>query len=114
MTPFEVELPVGTCELVARLDGWPETRETVVLNESLSKAVTEIHLMPPGLVPGSEIPSPTVPASRPRRTTALPSRTPPPERRAIPVEPSSAMPRRLPPRPRPPGRSRRSAAPCRR
>ena len=92
VTPFEVELPVGTCELVARLDGWPETRETVILNESLWKAVTEIHMMPPGLVPGSEIPSPAAPptpASRPRRTTALPSRTPSAERRAIPVEPFS-------------------------
>ena len=87
VTPFEVELPVGTCELVARLDGWPETRETVILNESLSKTVTEIHLMPPGLVPGSEISSPAVPVNHPRRTSALPSRTPPPERRAIPVEP---------------------------
>ena len=89
VTPFEVELPVGTHVLVARLDGWPETRETVVLNESLSKTITEIHLMPPGLVPGSEIPSPTFPASRPRRPVALPSRPPPPERRAIPVEPFS-------------------------
>ena len=30
VTPFEIELPVGTCELVARFNGWPETRETVV------------------------------------------------------------------------------------
>ena len=89
-TPVEVELPAGTHELIARFDGWPETRETIILAEDQTRAMVEIHLMPPGLVPGVETPVPSTLSQRPRRVLASPTRAPAVERRAIPVEPDAA------------------------
>ena len=94
-TPLEIELPVGPYELIARFDGWPETHETIILGEDQSTAATEIHLMPPGLVPASELPSPPDLTHRPRHAASAPVRATIPQASIAPAVPEVR--RALPP-----------------
>ena len=65
-TPFDANLPAGDYQLVARYKNWPEIRQPLHLDETQSSASTDLHMLPPALVPLAS-PAPTPPA-RNRRT----------------------------------------------
>ncbi len=88
-TPCRVRLPRGDHQLIARYQDWPETRQTIHLDGTETRAAAEIRLMRPDLVPGL-----APPPDRHARRTPVPAtrRVPPaeppaPSARSTPVEP---------------------------
>ena len=63
-TPFDANLPAGDYQLVSRYKNWPEVRQPLHLDESQPSVATELHMMPPALVPSASFA--TTPASRSR------------------------------------------------
>ena len=64
-TPFDATLPGGDYQLVARYKNWPEIHQSLHLDENQPAAATEVHLMPPGLVPFANVGA--TPAATPGR-----------------------------------------------
>ncbi len=50
-TPFDANLPAGDYQLVARYKTWPEVHQALRVTEGQQNASTELHMMPPALVP---------------------------------------------------------------
>ena len=62
ITPLDTSLPAGDYQLVARYRNWPEVRQGLHLDEGQASAGTELHMMPPALVPSASLaatPSPS-------------------------------------------------------
>ena len=67
-TPFDATLPGGDYQLVARYKNWPEIHQSLHVDESQPTVATEVHLMPPGLVPFANVgATPAATPSRARR-----------------------------------------------
>ena len=64
-TPFDANLPAGDYQLIARYKNWPEIHQSLHLDENQPAAATEVHLMPPGLVPFANVAA--TPAATPNR-----------------------------------------------
>ena len=70
VTPCRVRLPAGDHQLIARYQDWPETRQTIHLEGTETRASAEIRLMRPDLVPGLAAQPPTAQDDHARRIVA--------------------------------------------
>ena len=66
ITPLDASLPAGDYQLVARYRNWPEVRQALHLDEGQAAAGTELHMMPPALVPSASLAA--TPAASPSRS----------------------------------------------